>query len=251
MPPNTSMRSGRPCEQQEADCPPSGWTECCTGSNTRGQTGCSSTWPGWPLAIPVQLCRRNWPICRSVKRTCGTRPIRQQAGRLVRGVSKAPTRWSSRHASKGLACVGVGRTSTPCWCCATRSATGNGTRPGRRQWPIDESFAQVSDKQTVSSDWPAPFGSSSSGEYGCIGCPIHLFLFPPHRRLRPSRSNQFVVLVLAIPGANPFSDVLLPPLRFQKRRVQKNETHPGAKIFGFLQKRRHVRASHSHHRQEH
>ena len=43
----------------------------------------------------------------------------------------------------------------------------------------------------------------------------------PHRRLRPSRSNQFVVLVLAIPGANPFSDVLLPPLRVSEEVVCK------------------------------
>jgi hypothetical protein len=112
----------------------------------------------------------------------------------------------------GLACVGVGRTSTPCSCSATRSAIASGTRPGRRQWLIDEHFARASDKQTVSSGWPAPFGSSSSGERGPIGCPIHLFLLSPHRRLL-ARSNQFVVLVLAIPGANPFSGVLLPPLR--------------------------------------
>ncbi len=40
----------------------------------------------------------------------------------------------------------------------------------------------------------------------CIDC-----LIPPlPRRLRPSRSNQRLVLVLGIPGANPFSDVLLP-----------------------------------------
>src|SRR5260370_22705811 len=107
-----------------------------------------------------------------------------------------------------------------------RSAIASGTRPGRRQWLIDERFAQVSDKQTVSSDWPVPCGSSSFGERAPIGCPIHLCLFPPNLRLRPSRSNQFVVLVLAIPGADPFSDVLLPPLSLRERRVQKNETHP-------------------------
>ena len=97
MPPNTSMRSGRPCRQQEADCPPPGWRECCTGSNTRDPSGCSSTWPGWPRAIPVPPSRRNWPICRSARRTCSTPPIRQQAGPLARGASKVPTRWSSKH----------------------------------------------------------------------------------------------------------------------------------------------------------
>src|SRR5260370_878377 len=42
MPLNTSMRSGRRRRQQEGDCPPPGWTECCTGSNTRGLKECSS-----------------------------------------------------------------------------------------------------------------------------------------------------------------------------------------------------------------
>ncbi len=110
-----------------------------------------------------------------------------------------------------------------------RSAIASGTRPGRRQWLIDERFAQVSDKQTESLDWPVPCGSSSFGERAPIGCPIYLCLFPPNLRLRPSRSNQFVVLVLAIPGADPFSDVLLPPLSLRERRVQKNETHPSVK----------------------
>ena len=71
-----------------------------------------------------------------------------------------------------------------------------------------------------------PVGSSSSGAYGCTGYPTHRSTLPPNLRLRPSPSNQLVVLVLAISGANLFSDGLLPPLRFQKRRVQKNETHP-------------------------
>jgi hypothetical protein len=43
-------------------------------------------------------------MCRSVQRTCSTRPISKQAGRLAPAASKAPTRWSSKHASKGLAC---------------------------------------------------------------------------------------------------------------------------------------------------
>jgi hypothetical protein len=161
-----------------------------------------------------------------VKRTCSTRPIRQQAGPLAPGVSKVPTRWSSRRASKGRACVGVGRTSTPCSCSAMRSAIDSGTRPGRRRRRIDEHCAQAIGSKRANSAWPAPFGSSSSGQYGCTGCLTHLFLFPPHRRLRPSQSNRLVVLVLAIPGANPFSGVLLPPLQFQERRLQKKETHP-------------------------
>ena len=101
MPPNTSMRSARPCRQQEADCRPRGWRQCCTGSNTRDQSACSSTWPGWLHAIPVQESRRNWPICTSVKRTCSTPPISKQAGRLARGVSKVPTRWSWKHGAYG------------------------------------------------------------------------------------------------------------------------------------------------------
>ena len=62
-----------------------------------------------------------------------------------------------------------------------------------------------------------------------MAVPIHLFLLPLPRRLRSSRSNQFVVLVLAIPGTSPFSDAIRPPLRFLERSVQKNETHP---LFG-------------------
>src|SRR5713101_1968514 len=150
----------------------------------------------------------------------------KQAGPSAPGASKVPTREWSKPASRGPACAGVGRTSTPCSCCAMRSAIGSGTRPGRQRWLIDKRFARVGGKQTVSSSWPRPVGSSSSGERGWTGCPTHRSMLPPHRRLRPSRSNQLVVLALAIPGANLFSDALLPPLRFQKRRVQKNETHP-------------------------
>ena len=127
---------------------------------------------------------------------------------------------------KGAGMRWIHRTSILCWCSAMRSAIASGTRPGRRRWRIGKRCARVGGRQRANSDWPAPFGSSSSGEYGCTGCLIHLFLFPPQRRLRPSRSNQFVVLVLAIPGANPFSDAFRPALRFQQRRVQKNETHP-------------------------
>src|SRR5213078_1886855 len=116
--------------------------------------------------------------------------------------------------------------SIPCWCYAMRSAIGGGTRRGRHHERSDKRCARVGGKQRVSSVWTVPVGSSSCGEYGWIGCHTHRSMLPPHRRLRPSRSNQLVVLVLAIPGANLFSDGLLPPLRFQKRRVQKNEQHP-------------------------
>jgi hypothetical protein len=52
--------------------------------------------------------------------------------------------------------------------------------PGASKAPgIDERFTRVGDKLTESLDWPAPFGSSSSGEYECTGCLIPLFLFPP------------------------------------------------------------------------
>ena len=38
------------------------------------------------------------------------------------------------------------------------------------------SLRQADSQQRLAS----AFGSSSSGERGCIGCPIHLFLLPPH-----------------------------------------------------------------------
>ncbi len=47
--------------------------------------------------------------------------------------------------------AGVGRTSTPCWCSATRSAIGSGPRRGRQQWLIDKRFARVGGKQTANS----------------------------------------------------------------------------------------------------
>src|SRR5260221_12954564 len=55
---------------------------------------------------------------------------------------------------------------------------------------------------------------------------MHLSTLASHRRLRHSRRTPLVVLALTIPGANPFSDALPPPLRFQERLMQKNETHP-------------------------
>src|SRR6266566_1250710 len=227
MPLSTSMRSDRSCEQQEADCRSPGWRECCTGSNTRDLTGCSNTWRGWPLAIPVQPSRRTSPICRSGKRTCSTQHTRRQAGPLARGAWKAPTSWLSKHGSRALACAGVVRTLIPCWCYVTPSVIESGSRPGRRRWLSDKRCAPSVGKQRASNGSTVPFGSSSFGEYGSIGCLIPLLLLPLHRRLRPSaRSNQLIVLALAIPGANPFSDVLLRPVLLQKRLVQKNETHP-------------------------
>src|SRR6266567_1520419 len=59
---NTSIRSAKPCRPPEAGCQPRGLRECGTDSNTRDPSACSSTWPGWPRAIPVPLSRRNWRI---------------------------------------------------------------------------------------------------------------------------------------------------------------------------------------------
>ena len=140
---------------------------------------------------------------------------------------KAPRNSSSKHVSKAQACAGVGTTSIPCWCCAMRSAIESGSRLGRPRERIGTRCAPSVGKQRASNGSTVPFGSSSFGEYGSIGCLIPLLLLPLHRRLRPSaRSNQLIVLALAIPGANPFSDVLLRPVLLQKRLVQKNETHP-------------------------
>ncbi len=107
-----------------------------------------------------------------------------------------------------------------------RSAIGAGTRRGRQHELSDKCCAGVGGKQRVSSVWTVPFGSSSCGEYGCIGCLTPLLLLPSLRRLRPAKSNQRLILALAIPGTNLFSDGLLPPLSVQQRWVQKNETHP-------------------------
>jgi hypothetical protein len=121
----------------------------------------------------------------------------------------------------------VGRTSTRCWCCAMRCAIESGSRLGRRRWLSDKRCAPSVGKQRANSGWTGPCGSSSSGEYECIGCLIPLLLRPSLRQLRPSPSNQPLVLALVTPGANRFSDVLLPSLLLQKRFVQKNEPHPG------------------------
>src|SRR5438128_7670243 len=120
--------------------------------------------------------------------------------------------------------------SIRCCCCAMRSVIGAGTRRGRQREESDKPSAPVSGTQTASFGWPVPFGPSSSGERGCIGCLTRLFLLPPNLRRRPSPSLQLVVLVLAIPGAGLFSDGLLPAWRLQKRFVQKNETHPVERV---------------------
>jgi hypothetical protein len=116
--------------------------------------------------------------------------------------------------------------SIPCWYCAMRSVIASGSRPGRPCERTGKRYALSIGKQRANSDWSVLGGSLSSWVYGFIGCLIHLFLFPPHRLLKPSRSNQDDELVLAIPGANPFSDVLFPPLLLQKSFVQNNETRP-------------------------
>lgn len=59
MRPNTSMRSGKGCKQQEADCQHVGWLGCCTDSNTRDPGACSTICGGWWRAFPVPACRRN------------------------------------------------------------------------------------------------------------------------------------------------------------------------------------------------
>jgi hypothetical protein len=151
-----------------------------------------------------------WPIGSG---SVGEWGKRQQAGRR-----STPQRRG--HAAS------VGRMSTPCSCCATLCAIDSGKRPGRQRWLIGKCCAHTSGKHKASSGWSVPVGSSSCGAYGCIGCLIPMLLLPPLRRLRPSRRIQLVVLALATPGTNPFSDVLLPPLLLQQRCVQKNETHP-------------------------
>ncbi len=45
-------------------------------------------------------------------------------------------------------------------------------------------------------------------------------------------------LALAFPGASLFSDALLPPPRFQERRVQKNEPRPGTSVRKRIRRRR-------------
>lgn len=145
---------------------------------------------------------------------------------MAQAAWKAPISLSSKHASKVLACAGIGRTSTPCWCYAMRCAIESGSKPGRQHWLIGKRCAPNVGKHRANSGWKVPCGSSSSGAYGCLDGRIPLALLLPRRRLRPSRSNQRLVLVLGTPGANPFSDALLPPLVLQKSFVQKNETHP-------------------------
>ena len=53
--------------------------ECCTGSSTRDQHGCSSIWPGWPRAIPVPLLQEKLTYLQ--KREAHMQyPIYQEAG---------------------------------------------------------------------------------------------------------------------------------------------------------------------------
>ena len=106
------------------------------------------------------------------------------------------------------------------------SVIGVGRRPGRQRERTDTRCALSVGKHKANSGWTVPVGSSSSGASACIASLIPLVLRPPLRRHRPSRNNQRLVLALATPGANPFSDGLLPLLWLQKRRVQNNETHP-------------------------
>src|SRR5947209_8643145 len=107
-----------------------------------------------------------------------------------------------------------------------RSAIASGSRAGRPRWPIDKRYAPSCGKPRESLGWSVPCSSSSSGASGCIGCLIPLLLLLPRRRLRSTRSPQRLVLALGTPGANPFCDVLLPPLLLPQSLVQKNEPHP-------------------------
>jgi hypothetical protein len=62
---------------------------------------------------------------------CSIRPFRPQAGLSALAAWKAPTSWSSKPGSKGLACIGVGTTSTPCSSYAMQSVIDAGTRRGK------------------------------------------------------------------------------------------------------------------------
>ncbi len=73
-------------------------------------------------------------------------------------VESAGHRWSSKRASKGLACAGSGRTSIPYWRYATRSAIGAGPRRGRQRELINERFAQRSDTSAASNGSRVPAG---------------------------------------------------------------------------------------------
>jgi len=150
-----------------------------------------------------------WPIGGGECRKC------QQAGR-------GSTAERSGHAASSS------RMSIPCWCCAMRSAIGDGRSRGRPREESDKPGALVNGMQTESLGWPVLFGPSSSGECGSIGSLTRLFRFPPKLGLRPCPSLQFVVLELVIPGVSLFSDGLLPAWCLQKRSVQKNEPHPTA-----------------------
>jgi hypothetical protein len=202
-------------------CPRAGWRACCLSSSSREQHECSGSWPGWPRALPGHAERSTCPPCRSGKRRCTPRPPRKRAGPWIQGAWKAPRSWWVQHASQGLACAGIGRTSSPCWCCAMPSAIASGSRLGRQRWRIGKHGALTVGKHRANSDWTVPCGCLSPVAYGCIDCPIPRVLLPP-RRLRCSKSTQRRVLVLAMPGAPPFSGVLLPLLVLEQSCVQNN-----------------------------
>ena len=64
---------------------------------------------------------------------------------------------------KGAGMRWVGRTSTPCWCCAMRCAIASGSRPGRPRWRSDKRCAPSVGKQRANSGWSMPCGSCHLG----------------------------------------------------------------------------------------
>lgn len=92
----------------------------------------------WPQNLPnTKASRSMWSTCANGKLSCSIRSSEHRGGPLALAWSKVPTSSSSRHVSKGLACIGRARTSIPCWPCAWRCVMTGGRRCGRKRLPVE------------------------------------------------------------------------------------------------------------------
>ena len=74
--------------------------------------------------------------CRSVRHACSIPTIKPQAGQSAPASWKVAIKWSCRHGSKGLECIGTQRMSTPCWPYGPVPAMTVGMRPFCKDEPI-------------------------------------------------------------------------------------------------------------------
>ncbi len=221
MPPNISTTSGRRCRQQEADYLLAGWRECCTGSSTRDQHGCSTPGlVGRALSQPTD------------------------AGEIDLLAEARSAHAVSNLSGGGLAHWLRQRVESANKLVVEARLKGAGMRWGRQNVNPDAGIAQCRVQSRVEADLGDSSGTSTSPAHttsasteptaagACLLVPRRLGRTgasavsslcccshddgPGHRE-----APNALVLALGTPGANPFSDVLLPPWCYSRALCKK------------------------------